>query len=523
MLKRTNKKALAIALCMSTMVGLYAASPAWAEQSFDGVTVGSVIFDPTDDSAFAGQTVSGVFGDVAEFNAVNIKHDLTVGGVNVGGAIAAINSDYLKAADKTELQNQITENANDIAAIEADYLKAADKTELEGKITAEETARTTADTNLQNQIDTNKNSITNLNTAITALGAVNDAQDTKIDANTAAIGDRDFTPGAGASNYVADGSTITQAIGVLDNALKVEEEARIASDNTLQANIDAEAAAREAADNALGNSIASNEAAINVNKAAINNNADAIAANKASIESNEAAINVNKGKLRDITADDKGTYFNEGSKNQVFVYDGGIKVGLNSVYISGDDVSIGDPALADSIKLSELGNVEEIDDELKANAGGTAVGAINAEAAIRRDEVARIDNRIDRVEDRLDKVGAMSAAIANLRTMGYDPAAPSEFAMSLGHYRGETGMALGFFHYPHKDFMVSLSVSGAGDEYMGGVGATWKFGHRSPEKIAQIEKEKAAKAKVAKALAEKKAKEEAAVKAQAARHAKMVK
>ena len=46
-------------------------------------------------------------------------------------AIDAIEADYLKAADKTEL-------AGSIKAISDDYLKAADKTELEGKITAEQ-------------------------------------------------------------------------------------------------------------------------------------------------------------------------------------------------------------------------------------------------------------------------------------------------------------------------------------------------------------------------------------------------
>ena len=77
--------------------------------------------------------------------------------------IKAITDDYLKAADKTALQDQITENAGAISdletlvgttpvadqitavtnplaarvkAVEDDYLKAADKTELEGKITA---------------------------------------------------------------------------------------------------------------------------------------------------------------------------------------------------------------------------------------------------------------------------------------------------------------------------------------------------------------------------------------------------
>ena len=136
-------------------------------------------------------------------------------------------------------------------------------------------------------------------------------------------------------------------------------------------------------------------------------------------------------------------------------------------------------------------------------------------------EVNRLDNRIDKVEDRVDKVGAMAAAIANLRTMGYDPAAPTEIAVGLGQYRDETGLALGMFHYPNKDFMLSLSVSTSGDEVMGGIGATWKFGRKTPEQMLAAEKEKAAKAKLAKAEAMKKAAAEAKVAAQQAKHAKM--
>lgn len=60
-------------------------------------------------------------------------------------AIAAIEADYLKAADKTELAEAISAeksraeaaekvNADAIDAIEADYLKAVDKTELQGNI-----------------------------------------------------------------------------------------------------------------------------------------------------------------------------------------------------------------------------------------------------------------------------------------------------------------------------------------------------------------------------------------------------
>lgn len=137
-------------------------------------------------------------------------------------------------------------------------------------------------------------------------------------------------------------------------------------------------------------------------------------------------------------------------------------------------------------------------------------------------EVSRLDGRIDKLNDNVQKVGAMAAAIANLHTMGYDPEAPTEIAVGVGQYRDKTGMALGAFHYPNRDFMLSFSVSTAGDEYMGGIGATWKFGRKTPEELRQAEAEKAAKAKLAKAEAAKKAAKDARVAAQQKRHAEML-
>ena len=137
-------------------------------------------------------------------------------------------------------------------------------------------------------------------------------------------------------------------------------------------------------------------------------------------------------------------------------------------------------------------------------------------------EVSRLDSKIDKLDARVEKVGAMAAAIANLHTMGYDPEAPTEIAVGVGQYRDKTGMALGAFHYPNRDFMLSFSVSTAGDEYMGGIGATWKFGRKTPEELRQAEAEKAAKAKLAKVEAAKKAAKDARVAAQQKRHAEML-
>ena len=149
----------------------------------------------------------------------------------------------------------------------------------------------------------------------------------------------------------------------------------------------------------------------------------------------------------------------------------------DDIVSEGGDVKIKDKN-TNEIKLSDLGYLGDLDQELTAHSeyNGTAVGAFNSEAAIRRGEIARLDNRIDELDTRVNKVGAMAAAIASLKSIGYSPEAPTEFSVGVGQYKGKTGIALGFFHYPNKDFMLNFSMSSSSGEMMGGIGATWRFG-----------------------------------------------
>lgn len=174
----------------------------------------------------------------------------------------------------------------------------------------------------------------------------------------------------------------------------------------------------------------------------------------------------------------------------------------NATRIDSSDVSIGSATEPDKrINLSDLGQIDDLHSELKSReeftSNPTAVGGINAEAAIRREDVARLDGRINDVNDRVNKVGAMAAAIASLKSIGYDPQAPSEFSIGLGQYKGETGVAMGFFHYPNKNFMINVSLSTAGGETMGGIGATWRFGHKSPQKLLEEQREAQARKELA--------------------------
>ena len=283
-----------------------------------------------------------------------------------------------------------------------------------------------------------------------------------------------------------------------DNINAVESQSKD-RDEQLQANIDAEEQARKDADDAL-------QADINAKEEQSKDRDEQLQAN---IDAEEQARKDADDALQaDINAKEEQSKYRDEQLQQ--------SIDIQREVIGADSTEDLQNAYSGTNYISDAENMVEADRKLDA-----AISDVNS-------RVDGIENRVDGLEDRIDKVGAMSAAIANLRTMGYDPAAPTEVAVGVGQYRDETGMALGLFHYPNRDFMLSLSVSTSGDEYMGGIGATWKFGRKSPEKVAEIKKaqaeadaRRAEEQKLAKAEEMKKAAKEAKVQAQMERHAKL--
>lgn len=231
------------------------------------------------------------------------------------------------------------------------------------------------------------------------------------------------------------------------------------------------------------------------------------------------SVNSNEGNFKDkVTVGGEGGTSITGDGMTVGTADKGTTVSDSGVSIKNEYGSV------------ETGVVDGKNDVVVTDEDGNRTSLVDTAGRVDNLEqgVAELNNRVGELEDRIDKVGAMAAAIANLRTMGYDPAAPTEVAVGIGQYRDETGAALGLFHYPNRDFMLSLSVSTSGDEVMGGIGATWKFGRKTPEKVAEIKKaqaeadvRRAEEAKLAKAEEMKQAAKEAKIKAQQERHAKL--
>ena len=459
----------------------------------------------------------------------------------------------------------IAKNAENISANQ----KAIDKEvkDRQDAITQERNARTVADLNLGEQITQEKNA---REEADSKLGD-------KIDANQKAI-DKEVKDRQDAitqernARTVADlnlGEQITQEKNARIDADKAEAAAREDADKALSDRINSNAAdiTQEALDRASEDNRLQNE---------INQKADktTVAENTAAIESNKAAIAQEKKdrdhadqKLQDQITINKGQIENEATnranedkKLNAKIYaetdarkdaDNALRTDLNQETIDRVDadnrlqtainqkadkttvaentaaIESNKAAIAQEKKDRDHAD-QKLQDQITINKGQIENEATNRANEDKRieakfdGEVSRLDGRIDKLDANVEKVGAMAAAIANLHTMGYDPEAPTEIAVGVGQYRDKTGLALGAFHYPNRDFMLSFNVSTAGDEFMGGIGATWKFGRKSPEELRQAEAEKAAKAKLAKAEAAKKAAKDARVAAQQKRHAEML-
>ena len=366
-------------------------------------------------------------------------------------------------------------------------------------------------------------------------------------------------------NNKIDKETADRKFGefALNTKIDAEGQARVENDKILNAKIDSNAAkvqeqldAQNNKNKAQDESIKANGAAIKANKDAIKANADAIKANKAEadeqhkylnsrIENNTANIDKNKVAIENETqarvdADkkldqkitDEAKAREDADKAEAKAREDADKAEAKAREDADkaeakarEDADKAEAAAREAADKAEAAAREAADKVLDGKIADEATTRANEDKRIEAKfdgEVSRLDGRIDKLDANVEKVGAMAAAIANLHTMGYDPEAPTEIAVGVGQYRDKTGLALGAFHYPNRDFMLSFNVSTAGDEFMGGIGATWKFGRKSPEELRQAEAEKAAKAKLAKAEAAKKAAKDARVAAQQKRHAEML-
>ena len=133
--------------------------------------------------------------------------------------------------------------------------------------------------------------------------------------------------------------------------------------------------------------------------------------------------------------------------------------------------------LNDYTKKDDYRDANGIDvDKWKAKLG---TGASSTDIQNLRNEVYE---KIDNVKNEVRSVGSLSAALAGLHPMQYDPKAPAQVMAALGHYKNKQAIAVGASYHFNDKFMVSTGIALSGEkrtETMANVGFTVKLGKGS--------------------------------------------
>ncbi|WP_338961359.1 YadA-like family protein [Fusobacterium nucleatum] len=215
------------------------------------------------------------------------------------------------------------------------------------------------------------------------------------------------------------------------------------------------------------------------------------------------------------TGKDDYDYVNEGKDSYMIGNYNRIASGSNNNFILGNNVSIG-PGIQNSVALgngSTVSSSNEVsvgsrgkerkitnvaDGEVSAtstdavtgkqlyNGDGINASAWRAKLGIGSADVENLRNevneKIDNVKDEVRDVGSLSAALAGLHPMQYDPKAPAQVMAALGHYKNKQAIAVGASYHFNDKFMVSTGVALSGEkrtETMANVGFTVKLGKGS--------------------------------------------
>ena len=102
-------------------------------------------------------------------------------------------------------------------------------------------------------------------------------------------------------------------------------------------------------------------------------------------------------------------------------------------------------------------------------------GKVGASATAVKNE---LNNRINQTEQRINKLGAASAALAGLHPMEFNKDDKFSASVAYGHYKNANAVALGAYYRPNEK--VLLGIAGTfGSENMYNVSASFKFGKHS--------------------------------------------
>ena len=109
-------------------------------------------------------------------------------------------------------------------------------------------------------------------------------------------------------------------------------------------------------------------------------------------------------------------------------------------------------------------------------AAGSTEAINGSQLALRDQAINSLGGTVNKLDNRINRVGAGAAALAALHPQDFDPDDKWDFAFGYGHYRGANAGAFGAFYKPNEDTTFSVGGTIGGGENMVNAGISFKVG-----------------------------------------------
>ena len=161
----------------------------------------------------------------------------------------------------------------------------------------------------------------------------------------------------------------------------------------------------------------------------------------------------------------------------------GLALGANSVVQAGatNSVALGQGSIAsapNTVSVGAPGAERKITNVAPGDISPTSTDAVNGSQVYglvqNQSNVAL--SQINNTNVRLNRVGAMSAALSSLKPYYVDGTEKGQVMAGVGSYHGEKALALGYGYAPNDRVFLNASVGISKSEQMYGMGATWRIG-----------------------------------------------
>ena len=301
--------------------------------------------------------------------------------------------------------------------------------------------------------------------------------------------------GKGASLYMQDGNT------VINQKVAIDQKGKISGVAAGAVTADSTDAVNGSQLHAVATDVAQNKTDIAQNKADIAQNKTDIAQNKTDIAQNKAEIGKLDNRVTNVENLAKQHTTVEAGNNITVTEstnaDGGKKYTVGMAKdITVDSVKVGDNTYVSKDGLNAnnqtITNVKDgkIEEGSKDAVNGGQLYATNQLVKENASNISLLGNSINKLDNRVDKVGAGAAALAALHPLDFDPEDKWDFAAGYGNYSGASAVALGAYYRPNEDTMFSVGGSFGNGENMVNAGVSLKLGQSShaPASKAAMEK-----------------------------------